>query len=103
MLRNQPLLLLGYAVALLLLNAHFIATVELKQLWYFQVTYVRQYVVHSPLSTSMGLPEPFAWLPSQTLPVPLCLDPAPDYLYRGTLAMLACDLQRETKPKLIVI
>ena len=65
LLRSQALLLLGYAIALLLLNAHFIATVGLKQLWYFQVTYVRQYVVHSPLNASMGLPEPLAW---RTLP-----------------------------------
>jgi hypothetical protein len=61
LLRNQSLLLLGYAVALLLLNAHFIATVGLKQLWYLQVTYIWQYVVYSPLITSMGLPEPLAW------------------------------------------
>jgi 4-amino-4-deoxy-L-arabinose transferase-like glycosyltransferase len=65
LLRNQSLLLLGYAVTLLLLNAYFIATVGLKQLWYLQVTYVRQYVVSSPLITSMGLPEPLAW---HTLP-----------------------------------
>src|SRR5258708_26822097 len=65
LLRSQAMLLLGYGIALLLLNAHFIATVGLKQLWYFQVTYVRQYVVHSPLNASMGLPEPLAW---RTLP-----------------------------------
>jgi hypothetical protein len=65
LLRNQSLLLLGYAVALLLLNAHFIATIGLKQLWYFQVTYVRQYVVSSSLGPSMGFPEPLAW---HTLP-----------------------------------
>jgi hypothetical protein len=47
LLRNEGLLLLGYTVALLLLSAHFIAAIGLRQLWYYQVTFVRQYIVHA--------------------------------------------------------
>ena len=63
--KNQALLLLGFAIALLLLSAHFIATVGLKQLWYFQVTYVTKYVVDISQGQLLGLPEPLTW---RTLP-----------------------------------
>ena len=65
LLRNQALLLLGYTVVLLLLSAHFIAAVGLKQLWYFQVTYVRKYVVHLQQGQLIGLPGALTW---RTLP-----------------------------------
>ncbi len=65
LLWNQFLLLLGFAIVLLLLNAHFIAAVGLKQLWYFQVTYVERYMVHGLQTQFMGLPAPLAW---RTLP-----------------------------------
>jgi len=65
LLRSQFLLLLGFVSVQLLLNAHFIATVGLKQLWYFQVTYVGRYMVHGIQTQFMGLPAP---LTLRTLP-----------------------------------
>ena len=65
LLRSQLQLLLGFVSVLLLLNAHFIATVGLKQLWYFQVTYVERYMVHGIQTQFMGLP---AALTLRTLP-----------------------------------
>jgi hypothetical protein len=66
LLRNEALLLLGYTVALLVLDAYFIATIGFRQLWYFQVTFVRQYVVHASQGAYLGLPERLSWrgLPS---------------------------------------
>ena len=66
LLRNEGLLLLGYTVALLLLDAYFIATIGFRRLWYFQVTFVRQYVVHASQGVYLGLPERLSWpgLPS---------------------------------------
>jgi len=66
LLRNEAPLLLGYTVALLVLDAYFIATIGFRQLWYFQVTFVRQYVVHASQGAYLGLPERLSWrgLPS---------------------------------------
>jgi hypothetical protein len=66
LLRNEGLLLLGYTVALLVLDAYFIATIGFRQLWYFQVTFVRQYVVHASQGAYLGLPDRLSWhgLPS---------------------------------------
>ncbi len=61
LLQSEGLLLLGYAVALLLLSAHFIAAIGLRQLWYFQVTFVRQYAVHASQGAYLGLPESLSW------------------------------------------
>jgi hypothetical protein len=60
-LQSEALLLLGYAVALLLLSAPFIAAIGLRQLWYFQVTFVRQYAVHASQGAYLGLPESLSW------------------------------------------
>jgi hypothetical protein len=55
-LRNPALLVLGYFAALLLLSAHFIASEGLRQLWDFQVSYVRQHVVRDVEQGFLGLP-----------------------------------------------
>ena len=60
-LRNEGLLLSGFMVALLLLSAHVLGAVGWKQLWYFQVTYVRQFVVESTRGAFLGLPEALSW------------------------------------------
>ncbi len=65
LLKMQAQLFLGFAVVFLLLNAHFIATIGLKQLWYFQVTYVTKYVVDLSQGQSIGLPGHLTW---RTLP-----------------------------------
>ncbi len=58
LVRNEALLCLSFAATLLLLSAPLIAVFGWKQLWYFQVTYTRQYIV--PLRPPMmGLPGPF--------------------------------------------
>src|SRR5579863_4169795 len=44
--RSERVLLFSFVLTLLAFNAYFIATVGLKQLWYFQVTYVRKVMVH---------------------------------------------------------
>ena len=54
-------LALGFAFVgtLLVLEMHFIFVLGLKNLWYFQVTYVRSHMVHGLENWSLGLP--FAW------------------------------------------
>jgi len=64
-LGKEGLLFLGFMAALLLLSAYFLATVGWRQLWYFQVTYARRYVVDLAQGSFLGLPEAFSW---QTLP-----------------------------------
>ena len=59
LLCNEGMLLLGFAVAFLALGAHEIAAVGLRQLWYFQVTYVTKYVVNLSQGSILGLPRPF--------------------------------------------
>lgn len=61
LLQNQAVLFLGYTTALLLLSAHFIAAVGLKQLWYFQITYVTKYVVSLSQGQLLGLPGTHTW------------------------------------------
>jgi len=61
LLRNEGLLLLGFTVALLLLSAHFIAAIGFRQLCYYQVTFVRQYIVHASQGVYLGLPERLSW------------------------------------------
>jgi len=61
LLRDEGLLLLGYILALLLLSAHFIAAIGFRQLWYFQVTFVREYAVHASQGANLGLPEHLSW------------------------------------------
>jgi hypothetical protein len=60
-LRNEALLLFGFMVALLLLSVPVLSVVGWKQLWYFQVTYMRQFVVGSAQGASLGLPEALSW------------------------------------------
>lgn len=65
MLANQALLVLGFAAALLLLSAPFLTSAGPAHLWYFQFTYVRQYLAHGMDHLPLGLPEPMTW---RTLP-----------------------------------
>jgi hypothetical protein len=65
LLRNQALLFLGFTLTLLLLYAHYIAAIGLRQLWYFQVTYDTKYVVDLTQGSRLGLPRP---LTLRTLP-----------------------------------
>jgi hypothetical protein len=60
-LRNEALLLFGFMAALLLLSAPVLGAVGWKQLWYFQVTYVRGFVVESAQGAFLGLPEALSW------------------------------------------
>jgi hypothetical protein len=64
-LGKEGLLFLGFMAALLLLSAYFLATVGWRQLWYFQVTYARRYVVDLTQGWFLGLPEALSW---HTLP-----------------------------------
>jgi hypothetical protein len=59
--RSERVLLFSFVLTLLALNAYFIATVGLKQLWYFQVTYVRKVMVHRPETALLGMPESPDW------------------------------------------
>lgn len=62
----QGLLVGGFVVTLLVLSGFFIATVGFKQLWYFQVTYPREFVVPGHDTGFLGMPEAPTWrrLPS---------------------------------------
>jgi hypothetical protein len=62
---HEAALLLGFLLTLLILNAHLIATLGLRQLWFFQVTYVTKYVVNLSQGSLLGLPRP---LNLRTLP-----------------------------------
>lgn len=62
---NQALLVAGFAATLLALSAPFIASAGMAHLWYFQFTYVRQYLSHGMQGYAFGLPNPVAW---RTLP-----------------------------------
>jgi hypothetical protein len=59
----RPLILLvGFVTAMLALNAYFIASVGVRQLWHQQVTYVHRYAVHGLAIYNLGLPDvPFTW------------------------------------------
>jgi hypothetical protein len=61
----EAVLLLGFVLSVLILNAHLIATMGLEQLWFFQVTYVTKYVVNLSQGSLLGLPLPFRF---RTLP-----------------------------------
>lgn len=54
--RRQALLFLPYLAALAILSGYFIVTTGIKQLWYFQIAYVWQFMV-SGFAASLGLPE----------------------------------------------
>jgi hypothetical protein len=54
--QEEALLCLGFAVVFLSCNAHLLATVGWKQLWYFQVTYVLKYVMPYDQGGILGLP-----------------------------------------------
>ena len=56
-LKDDGLLVMGFAVGWLLLNAYFIATAGFRLIWYFQVTHVRRYIVHAE-GHLLGLPDP---------------------------------------------
>jgi hypothetical protein len=61
LLRRQALLFLSFFAALAILSGYFIATTGLRQLWYFQITYVRQFMVRGFSTASLGLPETLTW------------------------------------------
>jgi hypothetical protein len=68
-LRRQILLFAPLLVTWLLLSSYYIATLGLRQLWYFQVTYVRAYAVSGWNALSIGFPHglsPRALLPPLT-------------------------------------
>jgi hypothetical protein len=67
LLRGQTVLLLGFVLSLLSLSAYFIATAGLQRLWYFQVTYVRQYLVYKVPGEFLELPGPLVWHSLATL------------------------------------
>lgn len=59
--RDELLLFAGFAVVLLALSAHFVAMVGASKLWYYEVTYVRRFMVHGLANRSMGLLQPLSW------------------------------------------
>ena len=63
---KERILLLGFTISLLVLYAPFISRVGLKELWFFQVTYVRKIMVHLPETHLLGMPQYFDW---RTLPL----------------------------------
>lgn len=59
--RKEAILLFSFLLALLILSAPFIARVGIRQLWYFQVTYVRKAMVHGPETHLLGMPQYANW------------------------------------------
>lgn len=64
--RMERTLLAGFFIALLSLNAYFIARVGIGRLLYCQVYYVLRVMVHRPETALLGMPEPQTW---RTVPV----------------------------------
>ena len=64
--KAEGILLLGFTIALLTLNAPFIASVGVKELWYCQITYVGKVMVHLPETRLLGIPQYSNW---RTLPL----------------------------------
>jgi hypothetical protein len=65
-LRRQALLLVSFLAALTALSGYFMVTTGISRLWYFQITYVRQFMVSGWMTPGLGLPEDLSWrsLPS---------------------------------------
>jgi hypothetical protein len=61
LLRRQALLFLPFLAALGILSGYFIATMGIMQLWYFQIIYVKQFMVSGFSTASLGLPETLTW------------------------------------------
>jgi hypothetical protein len=63
-LGNQCRILGGFALMLAGLNAHLVAIVGFKQLWYFQVTYPRKYLAYGQHPLLLGAPATWHNLPT---------------------------------------
>jgi hypothetical protein len=61
LLRRQALLISSFIATLTILSGYFIITTGIRQLWYFQITYVRQYMLSGLTIPSLGLPETPTW------------------------------------------
>jgi hypothetical protein len=59
--RMEGALLAGFVIALLSLNAYFIARVGVGRLVYCQIYYVLRVMVHRPETALLGMPEPQTW------------------------------------------
>lgn len=59
--RRLAILAVTFAVSWVIWNAYFLVTVGIKQLWYYQVTFVMRYMVHAPEGAFLGLPEMPTW------------------------------------------
>jgi hypothetical protein len=63
--KRQALFILSFVATLAILSGYLIATTGLERLWYFQITYARQYMVTGLKTLSLGLPQTLTW---KTLP-----------------------------------
>jgi len=61
LLRNLALLGIGFVLAWFACSLYFLVTVGPKLLWYYQITFVRQYMVHTPEGAFLGLGENATW------------------------------------------
>jgi hypothetical protein len=59
--QDQLALLGGFFASLLVLSAHIVDLVGWRLVWYYQITFVRRYVVHGLMNLYVGLPEPLTW------------------------------------------
>ena len=55
--QRLAILAVGFTAAWIICNLYFLATVGIRQLWYYQVTFVLRYMVHAPEGAFLGLPE----------------------------------------------
>lgn len=61
LVKRQALLFLSFFGTLAILSGYFIVDTGIEQLWYFQVTYVRRYMVRGWTIPSLGLPQTLTW------------------------------------------
>jgi hypothetical protein len=57
LLQRAAVLFLGFGVTWVLCNSYTLSTVGFRQLWYYQVTFVRKYVDSKPGGAFLGMPE----------------------------------------------
>lgn len=72
LMAKAAFLVVGFGAALSVVYAHYLITVGLRQLWYFQVTHVRRYLLEAR-APFLGLPDAPGWRKLPTVGPPLTI------------------------------
>jgi len=80
---EQAIFFLVFLCVLLILDFTFLPDIGPREVWYWQVTYVRRYVSGAFAGTFLGIPVPFAWV---------ALPALSRYLFVCMLPLIVCPL-----------